>query len=70
MNCIHCHGQIKHSQAPFQIDRNGYHLVLDAGQAWVCDQCGKAYFEECEADAIQSTTKVLDQQVQQLVADT
>jgi len=70
MNCIHCHGQMKHSQAPFHVDRNGYHLVLDTVPAWVCDQCGEAYFEEREVDAIQSAIKVLDQQAQQLVADT
>ena len=62
MDCIHCHGQMKYSQAPFHVDRNGYHLVLDAVPAWVCDQCGEAYFEEREVDAIQSTIKVLDQQ--------
>lgn len=59
MNCIHCHGQMKCSQAPFHIDRNGYHLVLDAVPAWVCDQCGEEYFEEREVAAIQSTVKQL-----------
>ena len=37
--------------------------------AWVCDQCGGAYFEEREVAAIQSAIKGLDQQAQQLVAD-
>ena len=46
MTCIHCHGQMKRSKAPFHVDRNGYHLVLDTVPAWVCDQCGEAYFEE------------------------
>ena len=59
MNCIHCHGQMKHSQAPFHVDRKGYHLVLDAVPAWVCDQCGEAYFEEREAAASQSTVNQL-----------
>ena len=59
MNCIHCHGQMKCSQAPFHIDRSGYHLVLDAVSAWVCGQCGEAYFEEREVAAIQSTVKQL-----------
>ena len=38
--------------------------------AWVCDQCGEAYFEEREVDAIQSAIKGLDQQAELLVADT
>ena len=62
MNCIHCHGQMKRSKAPFHADRNGYHLVFDTVPAWVCDQCGEAYFEEREVGAIQSAIKRLDQQ--------
>ena len=67
MNCIHCHGQMKRSNAPFHVDREGYHLMFDTVPAWVCDQCGEAYFEEREVAAIH---KGLDQQAQQLVADT
>ena len=70
MNCIHCRGQMKRSYAPFHVDRNGYHLLLDAVPAWVCDQCGEAYFEEREVAAIQNTIQGLDQQTQRLVADT
>ena len=70
MNCIHCHGQMKRSNAPFHVDRNGYHLMFDTVPAWVCDQCGEAYFEEREVTAIQSAIKGLDQQARQLVADT
>ena len=69
MNCIHCHGHMKRSHAPFHVDRNSYHLMLDTVPAWVCDQCGEAYFEEREVAAIQSAIKGLDQQAQQLVAD-
>ena len=66
MNCIHCHGQMKRSKASFHVDRNGYHLVFDTVPAWVCDQCGEAYFEEREGDTVQSTIKGLDQQAQLL----
>ena len=61
MNCIHCHGQMKRSSAPFHVDRKGYHLVFDTVPAWVCEQCGEAYFEEREGTAIQSAIKGLDQ---------
>ena len=61
---------MKRSTAPFRVDRNGYHLVFDTVLAWVCDQCGEAYFEEREVDIIQSAITRLDQQTQQLVADT
>ena len=69
MNCTHCHGQMKRSKALFHVDRNGYHLVFDTVPAWVCEQCGEAYFEEREVDAIQNAIKGLDQQAQQLVTD-
>ena len=29
MNCIHCHGQMKLSKAPFHVDHKGHHLVFD-----------------------------------------
>ena len=38
MNCIHCQGQMKRSNAPFYVDRNGYHLVFDtvpACRPWI-----------------------------------
>ena len=67
MNCIHCHGQMKRSNAPFHVDRKGYHLMFDTVPAWVCEQCGEAYFEEREVTTIQSAIKGLDQQARQLV---
>ena len=53
MKCIHCRGEMKKGTTPFHVDRKGCHLMLEAVPAWVCDQCGEAYFEEREVDAIQ-----------------
>ena len=53
MNCIHCQGAMRRSTAPFNIDRNGYHVVFDSVPAWICRQCGEPYFEEREVDVIQ-----------------
>lgn len=69
MNCIHCRGAMRHSTAPFHIDRNGYHLALDAVPAWVSGQCGESYFDEREVDVIQRTTRILDAQTRQLAVD-
>ena len=68
MKCIHCQGEMKRATAPFHVDRDGYHLVLDTVPAWVCEQCGEAYFEENEVEAIQGAITALDQRVRQLVA--
>ncbi|MBI4397935.1 MAG: YgiT-type zinc finger protein [Candidatus Omnitrophica bacterium] len=66
MNCIHCRGRMEKKQAPYHIDRKGYHLLLDAIPAWVCSQCGEAYFEESEVGLIQNVALSLDVQAQRL----
>ena len=68
MNCIHCHGEMTRATAPFGINRNSYHLTLDSVPAWTCEQCGEAYFEEREVDAIQAAIRTLDDQTRQLAA--
>jgi YgiT-type zinc finger domain-containing protein len=52
--------------APFHVDRNGYHLVLDRIAAWICSQCGEVYFEETEVDSIQSIIQTVDAEVEKL----
>jgi len=68
MTCIHCQGKMEKGSAPFHVDRNGYHLLLDRIVAWVCVQCGEAYFEESEVDSIQSIIQTVDTQVEKLDA--
>ena len=58
---------MKRSTAPFHVDRNGYHLVVDTVPAWVCGQCGEAYFDEREVDAIQQAIRSLDDHTRKLV---
>lgn len=40
--------------------------MLEAVPAWVCEQCGEAYFEEKEVDAIQELVKSVEQKAQVL----
>ena len=68
MNCMYCQGKMKRGIAPFHIDRKGYHLTMDRIPAWVCTQCGEAYFDEAEAEAIQEALGALDQQSEKLAA--
>ena len=68
MNCIYCHGKMSRSTAPFHVDRIGYRLSFDTIPAWVCSQCGEAYFEEREVTAIQAAVDNLDRQTRQLLA--
>ena len=62
MRCIQCQGKLKEGTAPFQIDRQGYHLVMDTVPAWVCIQCGEVYFEYKAVDSIQKVLRSLDSQ--------
>lgn len=68
MKCVHCQGEMVRGSAPFHVDRKGYHLLLDAVPAWVCSQCGEAYFEEVEVDSIQHSIRVLDDQARKLAS--
>jgi len=68
MKCIHCSGEMSRGITPFHVDRNGYHLLLDAVPAWVCSQCGEAYFEESEVDSIQQAIRGIDEQAKRLSA--
>ncbi|MEA1946040.1 MAG: YgiT-type zinc finger protein [Thermodesulfobacteriota bacterium] len=49
------------------MDRKGCHLMLDNVPAWVCGQCGEAYFEEKEVDAVQDLIKLIDQKAEEIV---
>ena len=69
MKCIHCQGIMKKGTAPLHIDRKGCHLTLDNVPAWVCSQCGEAYFEETEVTAVQELITVIDQKSQPLVVN-
>ena len=66
MKCMHCQGTMSRQTAPFHIDRNGYHLSLDAVPAWVCTQCGEPYFEEREVTAIQRLLAQMDEEIAHL----
>ena len=66
MNCIHCQSIMKEGKAPLHIDRNGCHVTIDNVPAWVCQQCGEAYFEEQEVDTIQDLIRTIEQKANKL----
>jgi len=66
MKCVHCQGQMLRSTAPFHVDRKGYHLALDAVPAWVCGQCGEAYFEQREVEEIQGVIAAIDERAERI----
>jgi YgiT-type zinc finger domain-containing protein len=68
MKCIHCQGEMKKGTTPFHVDRKGCHVLLDRVPAWVCQQCGEAYFEESEVNAIQDLIRSVEQKADVLAA--
>jgi len=40
--------------------------MLDAVPAWVCEQCGEAYFEEKEVDTIQDLVRPIEAKTEAL----
>ena len=67
MKCMHCQGEMKRGTVPFHVDRKGCHLLLDEVPAWVCAQCGEAYFGEREVDAIQDLVASVEEKAEALV---
>lgn len=60
MKCIHCQGEMTKGTAPVHIDRETCHVTLDRVPAWVCSQCGEAYFEEGEVKKIQEVIQSVE----------
>ena len=68
MKCMYCKGNMVHSTAPIQIDRKDYHITFEKIPAWVCEQCGEAYFEPNEVDTIQKVIQSIDKHKKKLEA--
>lgn len=66
MKCIHCKGVMKKGVVPLHIDRDSCHLTFDNIPAWVCKQCGQAYFEKQEVNTIQELFKTVEEKAHQL----
>jgi len=67
MECPYCKGKLERKMVPYAIHRKGYHVVLDAVPAWVCDQCGEFVFDEKDVENIQRIVAEMDEQVSTLV---
>ena len=68
MECFHCKGKMVRSNAPFSVDRNGYHISWESVPAWVCSQCGEALFEENEVSHIQKALEQVDHETMLLTS--
>jgi YgiT-type zinc finger domain-containing protein len=63
---MHCQGEMVRGTAPLHIDRRDVHVSLDSVPAWVCAQCGEAYFEESEVNVVQDIVRAVDERAGKL----
>jgi YgiT-type zinc finger domain-containing protein len=68
MECIHCKGKLQRGTAPFNVERQGYHIHWSGIPAWVCTQCGESYFESEEVNSIQKALQILESETAALLA--
>lgn len=54
-------------KAPVHVDRKGVHVTLDEVPAWVCTQCGEAYFEEKDVDMVQGIVRAVESESEKMV---
>lgn len=66
MNCICCGGEMHQGSAPFHLDREDVHIILDDVPAWVCSQCGQPMFEEEQVSEIQKLIEFVDERAEKL----
>ncbi len=66
MECVHCRGRMERSVTRFTAERRGYHVSWDAVPAWVCSQCGEAYFETGEVETIQRALSAIDHETERM----
>ena len=66
MKCLYCQGRMERGTAPFRVDRKGYHFTWERFPAWVCTQCGEAYFEETDIETMQGVIRVIERKTKTL----
>jgi YgiT-type zinc finger domain-containing protein len=54
--------------APFSVNRRGYHIAWESIPAWVCTQCGEALFEENEVNHIQKALQQVDHETMAFIS--
>jgi len=68
MQCHYCKGKMHRGKTTYSVHRKGYHLVIDAVTALVCNQCGEPYFEEENVKLIQELIRDVDERSEKIVA--
>ncbi len=66
MKCMYCAGEMQRGSAPFHLDRDDVHIILDDVPVWICSQCGEPMFEEEQVTEIQKLVQFVDERAEKL----
>jgi len=66
MTCEFCDGTVERRVILTDFHYMGRTIYVDSVPAWVCTQCGEAYFEETEVNAVQNIIRAVDEQTGKL----
>lgn len=61
MNCMYCEAQLKPTVATYNVNRQGYDIILHETPALVCVECGELFYEEQAVARIQELIREVDQ---------
>lgn len=66
MKCMYCGGEMHRGTAPFHLDRDDVHIILDHVPAWICSHGGERMFEEAQVSEIQKLIDFVDKRSEKL----
>jgi YgiT-type zinc finger domain-containing protein len=64
MKCYYCQNKLRKDKVTYNINRNGYDVILREVPAFVCQECGEIFFEEKSVDMIQSLISDVDKKAE------
>ena len=66
MECLYCKSELVRKKVSYTATRKGYHLIIDDVPAWVCEQCGEAFFDDETVDTIQDMLREVERGIKRL----
>lgn len=64
MTCYYCQKNLKSKKVTYNINRQGYDVILREVPALVCQECGEIFFEEKSVNLIQALIKEVDKKAE------
>lgn len=66
MKCAYCKNQLKAKKVTYNINRQGYDVILHDVPALVCQTCGEIFYDEKSVALIQNLIANMDKKVEKV----